>query len=82
MDEENEEAAFLIMKAMKSAGMKPIELMREQIQLGASLARLHITEDDTRNPYLLINDYTKNERWYKSLRKSYLNTWEEHREGD
>jgi hypothetical protein len=80
MDEHNPEAAFILLNAMKNAGMKPIDLMNEQIELGVKLARLHIAEDDSRSPYVLLNEYTRNDKWYRSLRKYYLEEWETYRE--
>jgi hypothetical protein len=82
MDEENAEAAFLIMKGMRAANLKHQYLMNEQIALGNLLAQQHIAEDDTRNPYLIINDYTKNEKWWGWMRKEYLSVWERHQAGE
>ena len=48
-----------------------------QNKIAIKLAKADYTANSKQNPSTLINNYTGNNNWYKSFKKTYISTWKE-----
>ncbi len=67
--------ALIVLSELKSRCGKTRCSKEEKTELGAALAIRDYKNEPSANPKLKVLDYTKGDKWYKQLKKSYLKTW-------
>lgn len=75
LDEKHAADALRMLYTARSKGFDPVEFYYEQQELATMLADLDYQVDSLRNPYYKIDEYTRNEKWYRVFRDSYLESW-------
>lgn len=73
----NDEESLAILWEMKDEGLKAKELKGYQAELGRRLAVSDFRVNPKKEPYISVNEYTRNYSFFKDFRRAYLDRWAE-----
>jgi hypothetical protein len=72
---EQYEGAFNLLARARDLDVRSKNLAETQQFLGRQLAISYHGRQPGASPFVIINELTRNEKWYKAFRDTFLDTW-------
>ena len=76
VDEKKYEKSLELLIKAKELGVPANDVNASQQIFGREIALKYYREMPEKNPYIIVNDLTQNNKWFTVFRKSFLKTWE------